>query len=130
MTTPVEILVDGVRYVPDEDIADRVSIWGMYDCHCFHRIEGRNVDEIIDNWKAHNRKKQPAILSGTPVDDLGPSNLCPAIVLRGEKELRRVGQMVFPAEGKNRGQPKRPEDLEAYRAVLKADPDIERLLCA
>jgi hypothetical protein len=127
LNAPAEILVDGVRYVPERPLADRVSIWGMYDMHLFHRIKGCTVDEVIDNWLAHNRKKQPAIVGDCEVDDMGQSSLCPATVLCGDKELRSVGKMVFPNYDK-RGKQARPEELEAYRAALKADPDIERLL--
>lgn len=101
-----------------------VSIHGMYDIHLFHRIKGRTVDEVIANWLLHNAQKQPAIVGGEQYEDLGPSNLCPAIVLSGKTELRRVGPMVFP---RNDRMPK-PEDVEAYRSALLSDPDIPRLL--
>jgi hypothetical protein len=122
-----EVIVDGVRYVPETEFADRVTVYGMYECHLFHRIEGRSVDEIIKKWLKHNRHKQPAIVGGDKWDDLGPSMLCPATVFQGDKELRRVGTLVFP-DGGERGRPESLESLEKYRTALKDDPDIERLL--
>lgn len=127
MTAPAEILVDGMRYVPDTQQATRVTIWGMYDMHLFHRIKGRTVDEVIANWLRHNSEKQPAIVGDREVEDMGQSALCPATVLFGDKELRSVGRMVFPNYDK-RGQPRIPAELETYRAALKADADIVRLL--
>lgn len=113
----------------NELVADRVSIHGMYDLHLFHKVEGRSVDEVIDNWLAHIAKPVPANVEGIGiVDDLGPSMLCPAVVLSGKVELRRVGKMVFPDWGTRK--PRTPADLEAYRSALKADPDIDRLLAA
>lgn len=128
MSEPV-IFVDGVRYVPEHPVADRVLIHGMYDMHLFHLIEGATVDEVIKNWLRHNAVKQPAIVGDREVDDMGESMLCPAIVMRGDTKLRRVGQMVFTerSSGKQRSKPD-PAKLEAYRAALKADPDITRLL--
>jgi hypothetical protein len=96
----------GMRMVPT-----RVSISGMYDMHLFHSIPGATVEEVIANWLKHNEEP----------DEYGKSYLCPAIVLSGDKELRRVGKMVFQD---------RLEELDAYKEALLADPDISRLLAA
>lgn len=123
MTT---VIIDGVPYVPATNIACRVSIHGMYEMHLFHRITGKTVDEVIKNWKNHNAKKQPALVGEREVDDLGPSMLCPAVVLdANDKELRRVGEMVFPEHGTRQA---KTQDIEKYRTALLADPDITRLL--
>ena len=104
----------------------RVSIWGMYDCHLFHKYTGSSVDEVLENWQNHIEKLIPAQFSdGTKVEDLGPTALCPAIVLDGNRELRRVGKMIF-ADYKTR-RPAR-KDLQAYRRALLADPDISNIL--
>ena len=76
-------------------IADSVAIYGMYDCHSFQRYEGASVVEVIDKWIDHISTPIPAILNGREIDDLGPTSLCPAIVMSGNKELRRVGRIVF-----------------------------------
>ena len=123
----LNVIIDGIKYVPERGIAVLVSIHGMYGCHLFHQIPGATVDEVIANWMAHNEVLQPAIVGGRPVPDLGPSILCSAMVMGADdKELRRVGGMIFP-EGETR-QPKCPEEVEAWRAALLADPDIPRLL--
>lgn len=122
-----EVIIDGVRYVPAVT-ADAVSIHGMYDMHLFHRIEGRTVDEVIENWIKHNSEKHPANVGGTDIDDLGPSELCPATVLLNGKEVRRVGKMVF-CDYKS-GEVRDEAALEAYRKALSDDPDIPRLLAA
>jgi len=89
--------------------ANRVSIHGMYDAHLFQKVTGNSVDEIILNWVLEEDDVQ-----------YGPTSLCPAIVLCGKRELRRVGPMVH-----------RRTDaavLKQYREALLADPDIPRLL--
>lgn len=129
---PDRITLNGVEYVrPGVEAApDCVSIHGMYDMHLFHPIKGATVDEVIENWRQHNRELQPAMVGGHKVDDLGPSNLCPAIVLRGDKELRRVGQMIFPRDTANDRAGCDEDKLRAWRDALLADPDIPRLLRA
>lgn len=103
----------------------RVSIWGMYDTHLFHKYGGATVDEVIVNWLSHIAEPIPAMVGEKKVDDLGPTSLCPAIVLDGDKELRRVGEMVH-VDFKTRSP--RIKDVERYRRALKADPDIPRIL--
>ena len=105
---------------------DRVSIFGMFDRHLFWQYTGGTVDEVISNWLAHIANPIPAIVGDEQVDDMGPTALCPATVLYGKKELRRVGNMVHVRSGRKPN----PADVEAYRAALLADPDIPRLLAA
>ena len=121
-----EVIIDGIKYIPEHAPAARVSIHGMYDMHLFHRIKGNSVDAIIEAWEQHNATKHPAIVGERKVDDLGQSSLCPATVLDAQdKEIRRVGVMVF-TDYKTRLA--RPEQLEAYRKALSDDQDIPRLL--
>lgn len=122
---PERLNINGVDYVRAGDLADRVSIHGMYDMHLFHSIAGATVDEVIANWRAHNAIEQPAMVDGRKVDDMGESMLCPIIVLAGKQELRRVGQMIFPRG--ERGSCDKVA-LEAWRSAALADPDIPRLL--
>lgn len=97
----------------------RVLIWGMYDCHMFHGIKANSVEGIIEKWLEHNSKPTACFFEGSDrPHNLGPSALCPAIVLNGDKELRRVGNMIHDKD----------QDLEPYRKALLADPDISRLL--
>src|SRR5699024_5092470 len=103
---------------------DRVSIWGIYDMHLFHKYDGSTVDEVIDNWLAHISEPILAIVGERKIDDMGPTDLCPAVVLAGEIELRQVGKMVHVRKDRKPDQ----EDIESYRQALLADPDIPRLL--
>ncbi len=96
------------------ELADSVSIYEMYDNHGFRKLTASTVDETINLW-----------LEQLNQSSRGLSFLCPAIVLNGKKELRRVGQMVF--FDYNTKKPKAGE-LEAYRQALLADPDIQVLL--
>ncbi len=100
-----EITIDGIRYKRIDRIANRVSCYGMYDCHLFHKFEGGSAEEIAAKWQAH---KDP---------EIGETSLCPVIVLEDDKELRRVGKMVF-----------RPAELKQWIDACNADPDIPRLL--
>lgn len=110
----------------------RVSIYGMYDCHLFHPYTGRTVDEVLMNWLEHISKPIPAIMNGQRVDDIGPTSLGPAIVLYGDKELRRVGKIVFARVTDYGKETQRVEPelqaLIAYRRALLDDPDIPRVL--
>jgi hypothetical protein len=106
--------------------ANRVSIHGMFDCHLFWKYEGKTVDEVIQNWRDHISRPIPAIVGGNKVDDLGPTWLCPAIILSGDKELRRVGEGIFTDYTARK--PRSEKDVEKYRAALLSDPDISRIL--
>jgi hypothetical protein len=79
----------------------------MYDCHAFHKFNPTSVDDLIEQWRALKHPKY------------GSTALCPAIVSCGKAERRRVGKMVHTDN---------PDDVEAYRQAILADPDIPRLL--
>lgn len=129
-----EVIIDGVKYVPEIPIAQHVSIHGMYDCHAFERFTGSTVDEVIENWLEHSYENESC--------KYGATDLCPAIVLDADgKELRRVPSgkglmhstlVVYPSyylRGDYRHVRKLDmNQLEAYAEALKNDPDIPRLL--
>lgn len=114
-----EVIVDGIRYFPDGKVASRVSIHGMFDCHCFEKFSGNSVDEVIAAWIEHSKEDTIAYLEGDKKpSNIGTTMLCPAIVLGADdKELRRVGPMI-PERG----------DPTDWKKALLADPDIPRLL--
>lgn len=123
-----EVVVDGVRYVPADNPAARVSIYGMYDCHCFEKFEGKTVDKVIENWKMHNRKPTMARIGSADAEpsNIGFCDMTPVVVLdHNEKELRRVGGWIHcrGREGKID-----EAEVDAWRNALLADPDIPRLL--
>jgi hypothetical protein len=109
-----------------ELLADRLSIHGMYDMHLFHKIHGKSVDELIDNWRKHIAEPIPAMVGDRNIDDMGVSWFCPVIVLSGETEVRRVGKGIF-ADYKTRA-PRSEDDVNEFRQALLDDPDITRLL--
>lgn len=118
---PEAVVVGGRRYVLDGNEANRVSIHGMYDCHLFTSYKGATVRDIAVSWRAEH---------DTPDDQYGPVTLCPAIVLRDGKELRRVGSMVhclYKFSDKD-APAKQQAQLERWIAACEADPDIPRLL--
>lgn len=126
----MNVTIDGVEYVPANARADSVSIHGMFDCHLFERFTGKSVDELIDNYLEFIKEDTMGTFAGSDkVHNIGVPDLCPAIVMSGEKELRRVGPMVGARSYKCGGKLDK-KALEEYRAALKADPDIPRLLLA
>lgn len=114
---PDTINVNGVQYRRTDRQANRVSCWAMYDCHAFQKLEGSSVDEVIDHWLR---------LCDNP-DEYGKPSLCPIIVLTDDKELRRVGPMVFP-DGGHRPTHQVAADLQKFKQAALADPDISRIL--
>ena len=109
---PETLVIDGVEYHRGP-IANRVSSSVMYDCHLFRQLKGTTVDELVADWRKE---------CTSPDERYGEPMLCPLIVLDSDKEMRRVGPMVFPSSG----------DLDAklgeWIRLAKADPDISRIL--
>lgn len=97
--------------------ATRVSTHTMYSCHLFGRLTANTIKGLIAEWQAE---------ADAPDARYGPPYLCPVTVMAGEKELRRVGPMVFPDDllgtRSNRG------GLRAWERAVSDDPDISRLL--
>lgn len=100
--------------------ADCVSIWIMHDNHTFTKVEaGQTVEEVVLEVE---RISQNAAAQGD-----WPS-LCPAIVLAGTKELRRVGKMAFYTEGRSEERERWRAGLTTWREALEADEEIIALL--
>ena len=110
MSAPHTITVDGVRYVR---AALRVSAHVMYDCHLFRPLGGRTVDDLLADWRRE---------CAAPEERYGRPYLCPVIVLQEERELRRVGPMVFRVADE--------AGVAAWRSALLDDPDIPALLAS
>lgn len=113
MSTPDEVTIEGHRYRRIDRQANRVSVHVMYDCHLFRKLECVSVDALIEDWQRECANPDP---------DYGQPFLCPAIVLDDDKELRRVGSMVFPDSADT------AKKLDEWRALVSRDPDIPRLL--
>lgn len=111
-----EITIDGVRYRRMDRMATRVSTHVMFDCHLFGELKARTVQGLVDEWRMF-------IKGGAKYSErYGPAYLCPVSVMDGDKELRRVGTMVFPDSGEC------DRELGKWLREVNADPDIARLL--
>jgi hypothetical protein len=83
----------------------------MFDCHLFDELKADTVRGLAEEWKRFQK-------GGDEYSErYGPAYLCPVTVMDGDKELRRVGKMVF-----------REEELPEFIKALEADPDVPRLL--
>ena len=72
-----EVMIDGVRYVPDPNHADEVKFYYMHDNHTFSRLHGATLDEVLDNAEAMAKESRCGML-------------CPPMLLAGGKEVRRL----------------------------------------
>ena len=112
---PETLEVNGVKYSRVLS-ALRVAIHGMYDCHLFTHYEADSPEAIVKAWQEECAGRS---------HQYGPPDLCPAIVLSGKKELRRVGPMIHYDYTK-----RAPGKAGAWLAAVNTDPDIRRLLAA
>lgn len=110
------VIINGVRYIPDPKHADGVRFYFMHDNHTFTRLRGATLDEVL----AHADAVEAA-------EGGSYGMLCPAILIHGEKDVRRVGT---PAHARGREDPK--DNWNAgkakWREALEADIDVMRLL--
>lgn len=108
----MEVIIDGVRYVPVE-LPDDVHFYYMHDNHTFSPLRGTTLDAVIAR--------------ANHLEQVSPwGMLCGPILLRGTKEVRRVN---VDAHSHGRQQPaKWAADVEAWRHVVQADIDVMRLL--
>lgn len=118
-TFPEEIVINGRTYVA-ANVGTRISPHLMYDCHLFRPCVGSTVDEIIADFVAEVRK---------PHERYGKPMLCPIIVLEGKREIRHVGEMVFPRWHHEKSfETVNESQLRKWRDAVLADPDIPRLV--
>jgi hypothetical protein len=114
----IDALERQVEELQDIDMPDSLNVAFMHDGHWFTRLEGNTLDEIL----AHADE----IESG---EDGSYGSLCPIILLRGTKEIRRVGPMAHARGSKD------PKDhwikgKAEWKAAAEADPDVQRILKA
>ena len=116
---PDIVTLNGVEYRRIGPLATKISAHVMYDCHLFRRLNGTSVDELIADWRRECANPDP---------NYGAPYLCPVIVMDGDKELRRVGDMVF-REGPS-SWPETDDAVRDWKIAVESDPDIPRLLSA
>lgn len=110
------VIINGVRYVPDPQHADTVRFYFMHDWHGFTRLNGATLEEVL----AHADEIEASA-------DGSYGMLCPAILMHGEKELRRVGPTAHARGSKD------PKDhwnagKARWLEAMKADADVMRLV--
>jgi len=108
----MEVIIDGIKYVPEKPIPDEMSIWYMHDNHMFSRLYGITLDEILDNADLIENKSSYGML-------------CSVILQCKSKEVRRVGECVH-SHGKDKKSWE--EGKITWRKAMEEDPDVMRLL--
>jgi len=111
-----EVIIDGVRYVPDQQQPNRMSIYYMHDNHCFTKLKGTTLDEIL----AHADEVEAGEWGSYGA-------LCPIYLLHDDKEVRRVGDMAH-ARGSKDSKDYWEEGKAKWRKQVERDPDVMRLL--
>lgn len=111
-----EVIINGRRYVPSPSEADTVKFYFMHDWHGFSRLRGATLDEVV----AHADQ-----IEASAVGSYGM--LCPAILMSGEKEVRRVGPSAH-ARGTKDPKDHWSEEKAKWIEAMKADADVMRLL--
>lgn len=90
--------------------ADSVIFYYMHDQHYFTQLIGRTLDDVLAHADTIERR--------------AGGMLCPAVLLAGGKELRRVGLPVQSHGGPYSWD----EGKIMWRKALEADADVMRLL--
>lgn len=111
-----DVIINGVRYVPDPNFADKASFYFMHYGHYFTRLKGKTLDEIL----AHADE----IESG---EDGSYGLLYSVIVSKNGKELRRVGTPAHSAGSKD-SKDKWNAGKAKWRKEVEADAEIMRLI--
>lgn len=106
--SPHSVVINGVRYVPEnsENVPDRASVWYMHDNHTFSRLGG-GVEAILREARRLGKESPYGML-------------CPVMLLRGEKEIRRLKKCVHSR--------KELGDTSEWEAEVRGDADALRLI--
>lgn len=94
-------------------LINHVKFYFMHDNFTFTCLTGNTVKDIASNAKA---------VQAHPGGSYG--FLCPAIVMAGDKEVRRVGEMVH-----SESSGEWCAGLDDWIECVQADPDISRIMC-
>jgi len=104
----------------------KVSFWGMYDMHLFHKYEPRSVSNLIEQWRVHNSTPSPAIVGGREVDDLGPTTLFLPTVVYSDGSERKLGGLPFECSSLN--QRSSEKAIQKFCDAVRADDEIMSFL--
>jgi len=109
----MEILIDGVRYVPAEAQPDEVKCYYMHDNHTFSLLHGTTIDEVL-------------AAADTMAIESPCGMLCPPVILAGGREVRRLKEAAHaPCCGNDS---KWIEGKAAWRKECENDSQVMRLV--
>jgi len=109
-----EVMIDGVRYVPDPTHADEVKFYYMHDNHTFSRLIGATIDEVLASADAMAKKSRCGML-------------CSPMLLARGKEVRRLKAVAHaPCFGSDDS--KWLAGVSEWRTECEADSDVLRLV--
>lgn len=110
----MEVVIDGVRYVPAEAQPDEVKFYYMHDNHTFSRLHGTTIDEVLAAADAMAKESRCGML-------------CPPMLLARGKELRRLKEVAHaPCCGSDDS--KWLAGKEAWRNECEGDSQVMRLV--
>ena len=109
----MNVVIDGVPYVPDPEWPNKLSVWYMHDNHTFTRLWGTSLDALVEDASRVEREY--------PYGMLGK-----AILSRDTKEVRRVGISIHSRGPEHRVQ--WDEGLVDWRREFVKDAHAMRLL--
>ena len=116
MSKPTEVIINGVRYVPADDIPDSVKFYYMHDNHVFTPLKGGTLKKIL--------KHADEVEAG---EGGSYGALCPVILMCGKKEVRRVGKMAH-ARGSKDPKDEWEKGKAEWLKEVEADADVRRLM--
>lgn len=109
-----EVMIDGVRYIPDPMHADEVKFYYMHDNHTFSRLHGTTIDEVLAAADAMATESRCGML-------------CPPMLLARGKEARRLKEVAHaPCCGSDDS--KWLSGKDAWRKECEGDSDVMRLV--
>ncbi len=111
-----DVIINGVRYVPEQKHADGVRFYFMHDNHTFTRLKGDTLDEVLAHADAVEAGEHGSY-----------GMLCPAKILHGKKDVRSVGPTVH-ARGSRDPKDHWNAGKVEWRKALEADADVMRLM--
>jgi hypothetical protein len=116
----INVVIDGIRYIPDPNCAETVLFYFMYSNLAFDRLYGTTLDEVL----AHADELALNISGSSGM-------LCPALLLQGQREIRRIGPIASAPTIDDQGVFDR--DLwetgkKKWRSILEKDADVVRLV--
>ena len=110
----MDVIINGIRYVPAEEKPDGIKFYYMHDNHTFSRLHGVTLEEVLAAADVMAQESHCGML-------------CPPILFADGKEVRSLKEAAHaPCCGK--GESKWIEGKTAWREECEADSDVMRLV--